>query len=169
MKRFYPTLVVSVLVAGIAAAADVSAATVVRDTLTQGPASCQAALPVFDGNIRKRPLAIMNEGTSTAFITCGSDDLIQGNANVNFVQIALTNFNSQEVTMTCSLVDGIGSALAFIPKSVTIAPDTASGFISWTAADNNGSIYFFPALSCGLPPGVAISYVRFNYNEEIGS
>ncbi len=33
-------------------------------------AFCQTALPVFDGNVRKRPLAVTNEGTSNAFISC---------------------------------------------------------------------------------------------------
>ncbi|HST45355.1 MAG TPA: hypothetical protein VLK29_09045, partial [Luteimonas sp.] len=31
---------------------------------------CQAALPAYDGLIRKRPVAIRNEGDAAAFVSC---------------------------------------------------------------------------------------------------
>lgn len=52
-----------------------AAATVYRDHVSHGTANGQSALPVFDGNICKRPLALANEGNATAFITCDSENL----------------------------------------------------------------------------------------------
>ncbi len=34
------------------------------------PKNCQPALPLDDAAVRKKPLAVQNEGIATAFITC---------------------------------------------------------------------------------------------------
>lgn len=150
------------------ASLEASAATIARDRFTHGVASCQAALPVFDGNIRKRPLGISNEGSTTAFITCGTDDMTVNVAAFSFVQVSVTNRGSGPVTVNCSLVDGLYAGGLTIPKSMTVGAG-ASEPISWTGADNSDSFYAYPAVSCALPPGTELSYVRFNYNEEIGT
>lgn len=54
----------------VAAPAAVEAAPIERTLYVNASAHCQAALPVFDGLIRKRPLAVVNEGQAGAFVTC---------------------------------------------------------------------------------------------------
>ena len=64
------TKMILVAVATLLAAAE--AHSVDRELAFQqnGAGACQAALPAYEGLIRKRPMAIQNEGVSTAFVTC---------------------------------------------------------------------------------------------------
>ena len=74
---------------------------------------CQSALPTFDVGLRKRPLAIQNEGSSTAFVTCSFgwnqlDEIGGGNVlqSLESVQIWFTNRSSSTVAVTCTAVYG---------------------------------------------------------------
>ncbi len=49
---------------------DAQAVTQNRRFQANATSYCQAALPAFEGAIRKRPLAVQNEGTTNAFVTC---------------------------------------------------------------------------------------------------
>ena len=152
-------------------AGDVSAATVTRDHLTHGPANCQAALPVFDGNIRKRPMGIGNEGSGSAFITCGIDDI--SNSGPGFTTIAVYLRNraaAANVTVNCTLANGIFANPQLLPKTSTPIAAGSVAAIAWTAAgDNEDTPFGAPGLSCNLPPGIDISAVQTIRQEEIGA
>lgn len=152
------------------AASDASAATTTRDHLSHGTASCQSALPVFDGNIRKRPMALGNEGASTAFVTCDTDSISNSASGHSQVAIFFGNrAGAVDVQVNCTLVDGAFVANGFFPKTSTEMGAGGSAVISWEAtADNGGDNFIAPAISCGLPAGVDIQLVQFIYPEEIG-
>lgn len=151
-------------------AGDVSAATVTRDYLSHGTASCQAALPVFDGNIRKRPAALGNEGTATAFITCDTDSINNGGTGHSAVSVFFTNrAGVANVVVNCTLVDAVFTALESFPKSSAPIPAGTTAAITWSTADNEGANFVAPAVSCALPAGVDLPIVRFVYPEEVGA
>lgn len=170
MNAKYLALGTMVVMGAAFAAGDASAAPVNRDYLSHGTASCQSALPVFDGNIRKRPLALGNEGASTAFVTCDTDSINNGATGHSQVAIFLGNrAGAVDVQVNCTLVDGAFVASGFFPKTSNEMGAGGSGLIVWTAADDNGGNNFIaPAISCGLPAGVDIQLVQFIYPEEIG-
>jgi hypothetical protein len=154
-------------------AGDASAATVTRDCLRHGTASCRSALPVFDGNIRKRPAALGNEGTATAFITCDSDSINNGGTGHSAVSVFFTNrAGAPDVVVNCTLVDAVFTAIESFPKSSNALPVgvPGGGAITWTAAaDNEGANFIAPAVSCAVPAGVDVPFVQFVYPEEVGA
>lgn len=132
---------------------------------------CQPALPAFDGLIRTRPLAIQNEGSSNAFVTCSMAG-VRGIINDEIIdtadyQIYISNLNEEPVTVSCTAVAGIASNPAgqqFETKTNTIQPGDEKLF-KWTNADFSGvAMPLLVSYSCKLPPGAAINdmYVRIS-------
>jgi len=158
------------IISGVAAAGSAPAATAVRNHFSHGTANCQSALPVFDTSIRKRPLALANEGSSTAFVTCDSENNEESFGGFQEVGVYFTNRGgSSGLTVSCTLVKGSFNASGYIPKSTAAIPAAGYGSITWTLADNGGVYYPAAAVSCGLPPGVDISLVNFKYIEQVGA
>ncbi|MEO6366287.1 MAG: hypothetical protein ABIO38_09625 [Luteimonas sp.] len=149
------------------------ALTVTRSYFSHGTANCQAALPVYDGNIRKRPKAVANEGTSSAFVTCDFDSI--SNAGTGFSQINIFFINRSGVakTVNCAFVNGIynithsPSLVKSVVLPTTSTNPTALGVSA--GADNAGANFSAPAVSCELPAGVEIGAVSGNYPEFVGS
>ena len=144
------------------------AAPISRTEVTMAVAACQSALPVFDGVIRKRPLAVQNEGTSSAFMTCGLEGVFSAQPHSTFIGIGLLNTGTQAVTVNCTLVDGGNgfSVPEYFPVSRVVQPGSTSE-ISWSPEDPAGFIY--PAISCNLAPGTGIEYLARQFMEEIGN
>lgn len=167
MKRIASAAGAAALAAGLSMSAPVKAVSVERESSSHGTASCQSALPVFDGNIRKRPLALANEGTGNAFITCDTEASDLGGSG--FWQVRINFYNRGAATaFNCTLVDGISPLATYFPDSLHI-PTNAAGIIGWNTADNGGENFDYPAISCSLPPGGEIIFVQFYYLEEIGA
>jgi len=139
----------------------------VRNDFSHGTASCQSALPVFDGHIRKRPQAIANEGVATAFITCDSDSIRLGEASFSKVTVYFLNRGSSLVDVSCTLVDGIfNDGTDYFPKTIAnLEPGTDVGGLQWTANDNGGNDFGSPAISCALLPEVDIVGLGFVYED----
>lgn len=170
MKNTHLAAGIAALIAMAGAAGTASAATVTRDYLSHGTANCQGALPVFETQLRKRPAALANEGTSTAFVTCDLDSINNGGTGTQAAGIFVTNrAGADGVTISCTLVDAVFTANAAFPKTSDPIAAGAIGSVNWSAAgDNAGGNFAAPAISCGLPAGVDISFVRFVYPEEVG-
>jgi len=126
---------------------------------------CQGSLPSFEGALRKRPLAIANEGTSTAFVSCSirtsfGDD-------VTGIVVVMINRGASNQTFSCTLVEGIalpylGNPPVYQPESTTIEAGNNGGF-NWNYnADNDGDFYEIPNLNCSLPPGGEINAIQVN-------
>lgn len=160
-----------VLAVGMAMSGQASAVTVTRDYLSHGTANCQSALPVFDGNVRKRPMAVANEGTTTAFITCDSESI--NNTGTGFTEVAVYLRNragAAGITVGCTLVEGAFIATGSFPKTSGAIPGAGgTSQIIWTIADNANNVFVSPAVSCALPPGVDISLMQFKYAEDVGA
>lgn len=171
MNSKYLALSTMVAMGAAFVASDASAATTERDYFSHGTASCQSALPVFDGNIRKRPMALGNEGAATAFVTCDTDSIDNFGGGHSGIAVYVRNrAGAAGVQVNCTLVDGVFTASTFHPKTSPAMEAGEVSLIEWTAADDNGGINFVaPAISCGLPAGVDIPAVEFIYPEEIGS
>ncbi|MEO6138716.1 MAG: hypothetical protein ABIP11_08660, partial [Luteimonas sp.] len=89
------------------ASGDASAVTKQRSFVQNATGACQSALPVFDGQIRKRPLAVQNEGTSAAFVSCSFMDTDRSVNGVTDVFLYADNNTSSSVTVNCTLVTDI--------------------------------------------------------------
>lgn len=140
---------------------------VTRSVFSQGAANCQSALPVFDGAIRKRPRAVANEGSGTAFITCAFENTPNADKQVTKVRVDLYNTSGTEVMLGCTLVNGYRTFeySPSITRSRVVAPGAAASF-EWATVDNNGFGFTSPALSCLLPAGTEISATRLDYLES---
>lgn len=140
----------------------VSAAYVQQSQVMLSADNCQPALPAFDGNIRKRPLGMQNEGAATAFVTCAFkglrfDPRTTGN---DLVGIVLSAQGSQSVTVTCTLVTGVGEP-NYSTQTRTVYPGVGN-LLVW----ESGALDF-AAMSCSLPPQAGILYTVRNYEEYI--
>lgn len=156
------------LVLALACAADAHAVDLSRITYTNPTAVCQGALPAFDGLIRKRPLAVQNEGTSPAFVTCSYPS--QGRITV-LNQWVNTGAGTQ-LTISCTAVTSYATGSnVFVTKSVTVGPGTNQANLSWVPADFGGTTTFpsnFINLSCNLPPGAALNDAYLFSLQDVG-
>lgn len=144
-----------------------SAAAVVQNRVLESTAVglCQGALPAFETQIRKRPLAVQNEGASSTFVSCAltSQNSLQS-VDVYFGSIGGT------VTISCTGVTGFTGVAAFSSKSVTVGAG-ARAVISWTPSDFGATGTLPSALfsiSCALPPGAAINDATVHFSEDVG-
>lgn len=157
-------------VTAIAAPYTASAADLERQVYQNGGSACTGALPTCEGALRKRPLAIVNEGASNAFVTCS---LPVEESNASFPTLGylkLQNTGSAAVTIECSLVAGAqweGSVVQ--PKSIPMGANSAL-LVNWAPAA--GATYLprrTVNFSCMLPPGTGIAYAGKVYMEDVGN
>lgn len=148
------------------------AAVIERQEVRMSADVCQPALPAFDGMIRKRPLAMQNEGTGNAFLTCGFGGGFNGVPSAKTLSVGFTNLNQQPATVNCTLADAQAGVIdpEYFVKSTTVpATGAPVHLLMWSAAGDNGGVRFtYPAVSCMLPPGVGIQVTNHTYDEEIG-
>lgn len=122
--------------------------------------NCQAALPAYEGQTRKRPLAVVNESPNTAFVTCAftTEEI---SIAVQSFGTRVGNLSDASATVTCTGV--IGDELEdadYIVKSITLAPG-AGGDLIWTSADYGGLLFARSvAISCALPPFTGLNRNR---------
>ena len=157
MKTFTLGLAVAAAVASLSASA-------VPNPLTEGiqqnaSGTCNGALPFFDQQLRFRPLAVKNEGTTNAFVTCTQLNKLSN--DVEQAIVYLHNTGTATVTVNCTLVDGRDSfGNQAYPKSVQLFAG-AQGMITW----NNGDTFFganFRDLinfSCNLPIATELEFI----------
>jgi len=173
---FRDSIVVSatglVLVIGASlAAGDVQAVTVTRVWSANPSSYCQAALPVFEGAIRKRPLAVQNEGSTNAFITCSMTRNYQTSSVTRFQMYAQT-LSGAVTNLSCTFVAGYATgAIQSVVKTVALPANGSQGSLTWEAADFTGGV--FPDtqynLSCNLLPGVGLNDSYLAFQEDVGA
>ena len=161
-------------IGSVLASGDASAVTLNRSFVQNATGACQSALPVFDGQIRKRPLALQNEGTASAFVSCsfmGTDRGIGGPRSVNAVYLSADNNTASDVSLTCTLVDGYsGGSNTFIPKTITMLPNSKVNTFLWQPSDNGGLNYAYTVnVSCNLPVGTGLSVSFIYFDEDVGA
>ncbi|MEP6633113.1 MAG: hypothetical protein ABJA62_02800 [Luteimonas sp.] len=158
----------TLVVAGTSAQ-DAFAVTASRTYFNNAAGICQPALPAFDGNIRKRPTAVANEGTATAFVSCSFSSNAEDTLGASSVQLTLFNRTASAVSVTCTMNPNYyaGGVIPFIPKTISM-PAGRTDFL-WNASENGGNNFLFMNFSCALPPGVDVGYGFYNYNVNVGA
>lgn len=128
---------------------------------------CQPALPAFDTAFRKRPLAMKNESTSPAFVTCAYTGGYGARRLVSWISVGLINEGPTAVTFTCTLVDYQGGAgqPRYFPKTITVFAGS-SAELGWQPSDNAGERFIYPAASCSIPGGVGIRWTATSADQD---
>ncbi|MEP6634752.1 MAG: hypothetical protein ABJA62_11150 [Luteimonas sp.] len=137
-----------------------------------GTGPCQVALPAYESLVRRRPLAIQNEGASSAFVTCSLTTLKGAIANDTFgYKLTMVNRSGNFLTLSCTAVigsDGVSSpAPVFVTKS-DAAVNNASIVLTWRTFDGYSNDAPFN-VSCVLPPGVGISNIETTQTLNVGN
>lgn len=128
--------------------------------ITAAAGACQSALPVFDTLLRKRPLAVQNEGNSTAFVTCAVSNPSHHAGSplrMSSQRVTLGNLNDARVWVSCTQVVNLwGRDQLYLVQS------------DYISADGNTTLFFVEApatvsaISCALPPGVGVRRIEHN-------
>jgi hypothetical protein len=153
----------ALLTIAVASAYSISANAVETDHAngTNPTARCQGALPAFETQIRKRPLAVQNEGTANSFITCSFETDV-GNATGNAPVLLDTYFSNNTaaaINLSCTAVTGFqgGESNEYLNQTITI-PANGQGNLFWTDTDfENGIASGLISISCNIPRGVGIN------------
>lgn len=129
---------------------------------TNPTARCQGALPAFETQIRKRPLAVQNEGTANSFITCSFEyDVVNaiGNSGV-LLDTYFSNNTAAAVNLNCTAVTGFqgeDSVNEYVAQTIAI-PANGHANPVWIDTDfENGFASGLISISCNIPPGVGIN------------
>lgn len=157
-----------VLASGLAPLSSVDAATSTRYYSQNGGSACTGALPTYEGALRKRPKAIANEGTTTAYITCSALNT-EASPDPSLVWAYFTNRNATPATVNCTMVDGneFYGSTAF-PLSKVYAAGEFS-IMLWEPTAPATAFRSSVSLSCALPPGVELNFFNHEVEEEIGT
>ncbi len=179
MKFLHPMTAIGIAIGGVLIAGSAHAVTQPRQSVSLPTNYCQAALPAFEGLIRKRPLAVQNEGQATAFITCSypsGEGRFSGSVTTRVWQYFLNN-SEADITINCTGVSGQSSFTdtpQFIIKSLVVPPGSITSEISWFASDFAGAPAVFPgqgqfSTSCAIPPGGGLRQAYVNSDTDVGN
>jgi hypothetical protein len=136
-------------------------------TFSSNPsARCQPATKASEALIRKRPLAMVNEGTSNATINCAFE-LEARQTLAQQVTVFLSNSTATAVNATCTGVSGwegmteepgVPPVLTeYVPVQLSVPAGGQSEAFQWADADFENGTGGLISVSCVLPPGVAIN------------
>ena len=157
----------------LSAPGQAGAVSVSRSFVQNATGSCQSALPVFEGQIRKRPLALQNEGFTPAFVTCSFMNTDRSVDGMKAVYLYADNDRGVDRLMTCTLVTGIPGSMApeFIVKSILLPANSRLNEFLWTPADHGGQNFnnYTTNVSCNLAVGTGLTASFVYYDEDIGS
>lgn len=140
---------------------------------SQPAARCQSALPVFDTLLRKRPLAVQNEGDSPTFISCAFefDSGVAVDSSALLLDTYFSNFSGADVEVSCTAVTGFsGGDNEYVSFSVMVpneSTDPEDGNLYWfdTDFEGGGMATGLVAISCNLPAGVGINDTYIYWDE----
>lgn len=126
--------------------------------------ACNGALPSYDMTLRKRPLAILNEGTAPAFLSCAlAADY--GGAPINTVILAFVNRGSADAIVSCTYVDAldpeIGGLLPVYRSASTTVPAGTSSELLWQPEGEDEMFGPVISVSCMLPPQIEIGALGY--------
>lgn len=161
-----PMLLASLLPLSLALSAPANAVFHSDGANATGP--CNGALPGYEGALRKRPLALRNEGSSNAFVSCSMQSDGGENPGYDSALITFVNRNASSAAIDCTMVAGIVAELGeeaptFYPQTIGIPANTA-GVMTWEPADFELQIFDnWLNFTCNLPPGVEMALVGGTY------
>ncbi len=153
-------------------AGDVQAATEIRQFRSTPTSLCQTALPAYEVEVRKRPLALQNEGSGDVFVTCALIGQWSQVGEITHVTLSFRSAGNAAATVSCTGVTGTGNAgqtNLYVTKSVSLPNGNAVGWDGNDFDADDGtipSLYF--SVSCKLPPGVGITSTFIQFTEGVG-
>jgi len=161
-------VIVSTLLGTTGAHADVAARTVLANAAN----SCIPSRPAYEGAVRKRPLAVQNEGDTDAFVTCA----FANDGTVYYFQMAIQNQTPVPKNVTCTAVNGsnnIQTPAAYMVKTAFLAPNSYL-MLTFDGSDFGGTAgnplpSDFIGANCILIPGTGIGETAVVFEEEIGN
>lgn len=122
-------------------------------------ARCQPATRVSEAMIRKRPLAMVNEGSSNAVVNCAFE-IESDQSLAQAVQVYVSNSTAADVDITCTGISGFETRQAneYLPETLTIQAGT-QGLepFFWADQDFASGTGGLISVACTLPPGTAIN------------
>lgn len=152
MKYIHACTAAAVIVAGAMLPSESQAQFL--DQYTSAPGICQAALPAYEGQIRKRPLAVQNEGTTNAFVSCAPAQFLELYDPDFGVRVLLVNNNAAPATIQCTGVAGVfASSADYYPKTVVV-PGNGTGALNFSETTDSSAS---GSISCNLPAGTGIA------------
>lgn len=172
MNRYAMTLGALTAAAGALLSLQASAAPTPKFGSLAAANACQGALPNYEGSFRKRPLAVVNQGSTGAFLTCGASTYAffgQGPGNSE-VGLYVTNRTAIDADISCTMVDGlVGGDIAstfanYYPQTLTVAANNYD-YISWSGSFSP----YGQGVSCNVPASWEVNRVWVGYSDEIGS
>lgn len=159
-----------------AASGPASAVEVLRYDFQGAAAICQPAKGEYAEKLRSRPLALANEGTTPAFVSCAlRGDPRPGGRGAMKVLAEVGSVTGLTGTVTCTFVDGYQQGATvdavYRPKTALVFPASRGVALTWQPVEiaGNPEHIFRPALQCMLGPGTALHYIAITYDEDIGS
>ena len=136
-----------------------------QETFSSNPsARCQPATKASEALIRKRPLAMVNEGTTNAVINCAFETEVRQSL-AQLVTVFLSNSTASAVNATCTGISGWegrtdegGAAInEYLPIALSVPAGGQSEPFQWADVDFENGTGGLISVSCVLPPGVAIN------------
>jgi hypothetical protein len=139
--------------------------------------NCNGALPGYEGALRKRPLGILNEGTTNAFVSCGVSINESHNAGINTAAIFLINRGTATQAVTCTFIEGLPPEFGAInpalppptyrPKAVAVLPGQLVP-VQWTPGEFELEQFsLYGAFNCNLPPKMEISIAGVGWSAPV--
>jgi hypothetical protein len=159
-KMALPVALCAGAIAGGLAPGHADAATA-RGHYISATAVCSGPLPVYDNQLKRRPLGILNQGTTSVFISCSVPSEYDGDITSadNFIRIYFRSFGAGG-NIACTLnagnrVDGSGSVALTTP--IAAGGDSDIYFGSINKVNPWGSYNF----SCSVPADVEMNQIYF--------
>lgn len=155
----------------MAASPHAGAEVIQRQAYQNGGSACTGALPTYEGALRKRPRAIVNEGSNVAFVTCSAVNEEITAMKATFAYLRLSNAGTSPVQVTCTFVNASDWEGGVSTPSAVTVPAGGASQLSWgsIAADAEVFPYLGVNFSCALPPGVGVSYVGKRWKQDVGA
>lgn len=115
--------------------------------------TCTPALTQYDTALRRRPRAIVNEGSGISFVNCAFRAPTNSFGQEDFA-VKLRNYNNTAVTVVCTGIIGVEDDVTnYIVKNIVV-PANGAALAKWTyqADNNNARIQTNTGLQCALKP-----------------
>ncbi|MEO6365124.1 MAG: hypothetical protein ABIO38_03620 [Luteimonas sp.] len=163
MKLLFATA--GLTAAMLASIATVQAANEVNTSSANAVARCQGALPNYESALRKRPLAVDNVSTASAFVTCAFEMRGDAGALAHQVDVWFGNNTASPQNITCNGVQGYNGGSEARGKTTTV-PANSQSVLTWTDADFTAGIDGLFSLSCLMPAGTGVNDTYASWSEN---
>ena len=160
---FLPAAYVAVLAMGMARPAQAAS----YQTSFTAAGTCQLSIPSIDTQVRAKASGYRNEGTTNAFVICSP--LAPVYNHVTAFRYYLVSMDGAAHSVSCTGTSGnTGESFTYSAKTVSATTGYGSE-VRWAPADFGDTTYIDSgqghlAMTCNLPPNVAINMGYLNYD-----